>query len=128
MKTVKLTSLERRALAFCERITRNPESPSTLTIEWRDNREGTQAVALNYSGDVMARTGGGGYCKESTALAECLQYLAPDEAGRHRIACTGGAGVSSVQRALQEGGWILENTASGKKFDVYSIARATPTA
>jgi hypothetical protein len=128
MKTVKLTSLERRALAFCDRITRNPESPSTLTIEWRDNREGTQAIALNYSGDVMARTGGGGYCKESTALADALRYLGADETARHRIARTGGAGVSSVQRALLESGWILENTASGKRFDVYSITRATPAA
>lgn len=120
----KLSTLETRAARFCaaarEAITRGETVP--LALDWRDNREGIQAVALDAYGAPMARTGGGGYCKESTALADSLRFLGSTEAEQHEIHKTGGAGPRSTIAALATQGIRLRHVAHGKKFDAYELA------
>jgi hypothetical protein len=110
----KLTTLEKRAAAFCALA---QEQPVTLQIEWRKNYEGMQAVALDYRGDVMARTGGGGYCKLSSALADVCKFLSPAPAWR------GGCGVNTVCQALAAVGGELVHIVDSKKLDVFTLAR-----
>jgi hypothetical protein len=113
----KLTTLEKRAAAFCALA---QEQPVTLQIEWRKNYEGMQAVALDYRGDVMARTSGGGYCKLSAALADVCRHLSPVPAWR------GGHGVNAMRQALAAVGWELAHIVDTKKLDVFTLAKASP--
>jgi len=110
----KLNTLETRALTFCQLA---QEQPVTLQIEWRKNYEGMQAVALDYRGETMARTSGGGYCKLSAALADVCKHLTPAPAWR------GGCGVNPVRQALAAVGWELVHIVDSKKMDVFTLAR-----
>ena len=120
MKTKqKSTTLETRAANFCERARQHGHA--TIQIEWRRNREGLQAVALDNQREAMARTSGGGYDKESQALADCLRFLGRNEEEARTIWKKGGMGLSAIQGALAKLGFTLEHTVTGPKLDTYSI-------
>lgn len=121
MKT-KMTVTEKRAAAFCEYIRK--AGNHSFTVEWVKSATWGSNPRIMHHGEKVTSVSGCGYCKHSTALADALCGLGETEEQRHRIARTGGAGVSSTKAALAECGWILENVASGKSYDAYVIARA----
>ncbi len=129
MKTIekapKLTTTEKRAKALCESIRRNTENggSDSITVEWIDSRTWGSNPRIMHHGEKCTNVSGCGYCKHSTALAEALRWLGETEELRHAIGRKAGVGVSSVQSELAAQGWKLECVASGKKFDVYTIAR-----
>jgi hypothetical protein len=117
-----LTIVEQRAKAYCETIRNN--GAGQITIDWRKSRTwGSNPVIENYAGEKCCNVSGTGYCKESTALADVLQFFGETNEQRNNVARTGGAGVSSVVAALQTIGWRLEKTASTKTADVYQVTR-----
>jgi len=115
---MKLTTLEKRAKVACEGILEN--NGGDFGIEWRDSRMwGLIAVITNYRGEKAAEASGCGYDKESQVLANFLEFLCPS------VISTGGAGYSAVQRACLKDGWVIERTASGKKFNGFRIEKLT---
>jgi hypothetical protein len=119
---IKLTTVEQRAKAYCETIRRT--GAGQITIEWRKSRTwGSNPIVENYAGEKCCSVSGTGYCKESTALADVLQFLGSTDEHRNNVARTGGAGVSSVVAALQAIGWKLEAIAKTKTADVYQVTR-----
>ena len=122
-KMAKLTTCETRAKSYCESI--GQYGNAQLVVEWRKSKMwGQNPVIENHLGEKCCSVSGCGYCKESTALADVLQFLADTEEQRSAIARTGGAGVSSVTAALASIGWKLERIAGTKSADVYRIERA----
>jgi len=123
---MKRTTTEKRAHAPCESIKphRTEGASYPLTVEWIDSRTWGSNPRIMHNGEKTTNISGCGYCKHSACLASALSDLGATEDERHSIGRTGGAGVSSVQRALKDAGWILEGVAGGKKFDVYTIRRA----
>ena len=122
MKTTKLTTCETRAKAYAESIRNNGGGP--IVIEWRKSKMwGNNPVIENYAGEKCCNVSGCGYCKESTALADVLQFFGDTAEQRSAIARTGGAGVSSVAAALASIGWKLERLTGTKSADVYRIER-----
>ena len=118
MKT-KLNQAERNAQAFCAAINRT--GSGSITIEW--SRAGHPTL-FSPTGAKCAHAGGGGYCKESTVLADALRFLFPPDSPEYmKIWTGGGAGVPSVQNRLAALGWALSNTGTGKSFDCYQIQR-----
>ena len=116
----KLTIVEQRAKAYCETIRNN--GAGQITIEWRKSRTwGSNPVIENYAGEKCCNVSGCGYCKQSTALADVLQYLGETDGQQNSIARTGGAGVSSVVDALKAIGWKLQAIARTKTSDVYHV-------
>ena len=119
MKT-KLTVVQKRAKAFCEVL--KTQEGGSIAVEWKkSDMYGFNPVICNYAGEKVTNVSGCGYCKHSTALADCLQFLGETEEERNSIARTGGAGVSSTIAALAAIGWHLSLTHSGKSFDCYTI-------
>lgn len=115
----KLNQTEKNALAMCQRI--QEYGRGTLNIEW--SRAG-HASLFSPMGVKCAHAGGGGYCKESTVLADALRFLYPIESPEYyTIWKTGGAGVRSVENALAGLGWKLDPSGKGKAFDCYTITR-----
>jgi len=130
-KAEKLTRRESRALAYCNSILRAIADgyPAAVTVEWRKSRTwGMNPVILDFNDEPCTSVSGCGYCKHSTALAECLRFLAPADSP-HRLAIhrAGGAGVSTVTARLADAGFILRPVASGRTFDAYELTAATPT-
>lgn len=126
-KAPKMTVTERRAVALCEAIRQACHYPAEiypLTVEWIDSRTWGSNPRIMHRGEKCTNVSGCGYCKHSTALANALCHLGETEDARRAIARTAGVGVSRVQSVLAEHGWILEPTASGKRFDCYTIRRA----
>jgi len=131
MKTKNLTRRESRALAYCDSILRAIADgyPAAVTVEWRKSRTwGRNPVILDNRGEPCTDVSGCGYCKHSTALADCLRFLAPEESP-HRLAIhrAGGAGVSTVISRLADAGFVLRPVASVRTFDAYELTAATPT-
>lgn len=120
MKT-KLTAVEKRAKAFCEAL--KAQDGGSIMVEWRKSAMyGYNPVICNYADEKVTNVSGCGYCKHSTALADCLQFLGETEEDRNAIARTGGAGVQVTIRALEAIGWHLVLTHSGKSFDCYTLS------
>jgi len=121
----KLTTCEQRAKAYCEDIRKH--GSTQLVIEWKKSRTwGNNPIIENHYGEKCCNVSGCGYCKESTALADVLQFLGETDEQQNSIARTGGAGVSSVVDALKAIGWKLEAIARPKTADVYRIERINP--
>jgi hypothetical protein len=122
MKTKnKLTTLETRASNLCQSI--RDGLTTSVSVDWVKSREYGQNPRIYHHGEKCTTVSGCGYCKLSAALADVLQYLGNTEEQRLAIARTGGAGVSAVTCALAAAGWSFAPTASGRTYDVYSIAR-----
>lgn len=120
----RLTATEQRAQDLCDQIRMGCRT--YLVIEWSRGRHGSSNPQIydNYR-RRCCNVRGAGYCKESTALADVLQWLADDDDARLNIAMTGGAGVPSVARALAAIGWTLQRVGcSPFRTDVYHITRA----
>lgn len=118
----KLTTCEQRSKAYCEHLQQC--RGGQIHIEWRKSRTwGNNPVIENHCGEKCCSVSGCGYCKESTALADVLQFLGETEEERSSIARTGGAGVSSVETALNKIGWSLKAIARPKTADVYQLSR-----
>lgn len=122
----RLTVTERRAVALCEAIRNSCRDGGTypLTVEWVDSRTWGSNPRIMHRGEKCTNVSGCGYCKHSTALADALRWLGESEDARHEIGRQGGAGVSSVQRAIAAQGWVLESVAGREHFDCYTIRRA----
>lgn len=100
MKT-KLTRMEARAKAWCDRVKESPiGEPSTFAVEWRKSRTWGRIAVIETNDGKAAEASGCGYNKESAALAQFLEYLGETEDERHAIAHNAGAGFASVARAL----------------------------
>ena len=115
LRKPKLTTVERRALAFCESLDDN--DGGTITVEWKKSAMwGSNPVIESHDGEC---------CSVSTALADVLKYLFPiGSPGYDAIALCGGCGVSSVANHLAMHNWRLVQTANGKTFDVFQLSRA----
>lgn len=121
MKT-KLTTTEKRALAFCESLLKY--NGGTINMEWKRSAMYGHNPVIEYRGGKCTNVSGCGYDKESAALASVLCYLFPINSEPFlRVARGQGAGLSSIVTRLEENGWKLEKTASGKTFDAYQLAR-----
>lgn len=119
----RLTATEKRSRDLCEQIRKGYRTH--IVIEWSRGQHGSNPQIHDSSGARCCHIRGGGYCKESTALADVLQWLGDDDAARLNIAMTGGAGVPSVERALAGIGWTLQRVGcTSWRTDVYHIARA----
>jgi len=120
----KLTKSDERAQALCQSILDIGERE--IVVEWtRGGIYGKQAYVETWDGKA-GLTGGCGYCKLSTALADVLRWLfEPDTEDHNAIWRTGGAGEQSVKRELAKRGWSLEKTSSGKNHDAYRIRRVS---
>jgi hypothetical protein len=117
---MKLTAVEKRAKAFCEVI--KAQESGSIAVEWKKSAMyGFNPVIYNYAGEKVTNVSGCGYCKHSTALADCLQFLGKTEEERKSIARTGGCGVPVTIAALAAIGWQLSLTHSGKSFDCYTL-------
>ena len=125
MKT-KLTTLERRAAAMCERIRQACQHPGEVfpvTVEWAKSSTWGSCPRVEYHGEKVAHASGCGYCKLSTVLADALHWLGDTDEQRHSIACAGGAGVGTVRARLADAGWQLNDISSGKTFDCFTVER-----
>ena len=118
----KPTTFEKRAQSYCIHL--KQFRGGQVHIDWRKSRTwGNNPVIENHYGEKCCNVSGCGYCKESTALADVLQFLGETEEQQNSIARTGGAGVSSVVDALKAIGWKLEAIARPKTADVYQLSR-----
>lgn len=118
----KLTTCEQRAKVYCENL--RQFQGGQIHIEWKKSRTwGNNPVIENHYGEKCCNVSGCGYCKESTALADVLQFLGETDEERNAIARTGGAGVSSVEHELNKIGWSLKSIARPKTADVYQLSR-----
>ena len=118
MKAVRLSKSEKAAAAFCAAAVRS--GSADFGVQW--SRAG-HASAIG-RGDVLARAGGGGYCKESTVLAGALSFLGETPEARLGILMTGGCGVRSVMTMLAAIGWTVETTGRGRDFQGYRVTRS----
>lgn len=125
MKT-KLTKREKTAQAFCQSIRASLARGDaySFTVEWNRSTTWGSNPQIEYRGDKCLSVSGCGYCKPSTALADALRFLPDDETAQARVHSAGGCGVSTVKTRLREAGFTLEETASGKTFDVFTLRRA----
>lgn len=129
MKT-KLTRMETRAQAWCERVKESDiGEPSTFAVEWRRSRTWGRIAVIETHEGKAAEASGCGYNKESAALAQFLEYLGETEDERRAIARNAGAGFSSVACALtfpERAGstrcYELTAVHEGTNVTVYSIA------
>jgi hypothetical protein len=115
--------LEARASTFCQ-LAREHGS-AVVQMEWRKNYEGRQAVILDHRDAPMARTSGGGYDKESQALADALRFMGTTDDERMSIWRTGGAGERRTREALAALGWTLEKITSTRTSDTWTLARTS---
>ncbi len=126
MKT-KLTKREKTAQALCQSIRESVTAGGSYPVEVEWTRSATWGAnpQIRHRGERCVNVSGCGYCKLSTALAECLRFLAEDEAGQHRIWAAGGSGESGIISRLAEAGWNLVPVCHGKSYDVYTLSRKT---
>ena len=119
----KLTTMEKRAKAACERIRKS--GTGGIAIEWRRSPAWGRCAAAIFGGSCgkAAHASGHGYCKGSAALANALRFLGANEVDVARIWAAGGAGVSTVQRRMADCGWALESVGRGTTWDAYTIKR-----
>jgi hypothetical protein len=108
---------ERNAIDICEAIKAN--GSGRFRIVWVKSKTWGHNPNVQYLGITVGRASGCGYDKESAALVEFLRFLAPDS----NVYDASGAGFRAVVRVLDEAGWTLEKTYSGKSEDGYSITR-----
>ena len=120
-----LTTVEKRAKAWCDNIHRTGLDDIDIAVEWKRSKTWGSNPAIESHDGKMCNVSGCGYCKLSTALADVLCFLCPVDSDEHNaIARTGGAGVNSVIAALKNVGWDLRKTASGKMFDGFKLTRS----
>lgn len=120
----------------------------TITIEWKKGSMGANQAKATLTGCGYiegCRTGGCGYDKESTAMADVLnecyplmkllyKYREEHLDGTNHITFgygsgynkvlpyfEGGVGVSSFYKIFETIGCTLKHTACGKTFDVYEV-------
>ena len=138
----KLARLEAKRLAKIEaEKNQKPVKEITFSIEWSKGGNPTltaRALHLDNSTSlVTARAGGGGYCKESTVIAEAFNSLLkyklyqienieslPYGVYLNRNGYTGyagGVGVSCYYSIAELIGGKFEKLASGKTFDAYKF-------
>jgi hypothetical protein len=119
MKT-KLTTLEKRALAFCNEI-RSSGGPYPINVEWKKSPTWGLCPSIRSGGEKIAHASGCGYCKLSTVLAAALCFITGDPENPARL--SGGAGVPVVTQRLKELGWDLRCVASSGTFDGFTITK-----
>ena len=120
---MKLTKTEENAKLLCEWI-RNGLRKGII-IEWRKSRTWGMNPHISLGDEREAvRVSGCGYCKESTALADCLCWLfEPDTEAHIEVSMNGGHGPSSVADSLARHGWKLESVAEGKNSCAYIVKK-----
>lgn len=119
----KLTTTEKRAAAYCQALKTSGGGP--VIVDWAKSATwGHNPRIFDHHGEKTTNVSGCGYCKHSTALADCLRFLGETPEEQRAIHRKGGAGVSAVVSALAEIGWTLTPTASGKGFDAYTLTRS----
>lgn len=122
MKTKRLGKVEQRALAMCQSIVANGHGH--FTVDWKKSAMYGYNPSIQWGGGKTCSVSGCGYCKHSTALADTLRFLFPQDSPEHRaIWRTGGAGVSSVKSALSALGWDLQAVGWSDKTDSYIIKK-----
>ena len=127
MKKMKLTTIQKRAKHFCDRILANNEG--SINVEWKkSNMWGMNPVILSGDGKCT-NIGGCGYDKLSACLSEVLCFLVdPDKSDADKkafnniLACNG-CGVPRLEAVLLTHGWKLERIATGTMFDCYLISK-----
>jgi hypothetical protein len=138
----KLARQEAKRIAKIEaEKNQKPVREITFSIEWSKSFHPTlEARCLHTDGStsyVKARAGGGGYCKESTVIAEAfnsllkykLYQIENIEALPYGIyinrnqytGYSGGIGVSCYYSISEMIGGKFEKLASGKTFDAYKF-------
>lgn len=119
----KLTTVEKRAKNYCDHL--NEYNGGRIEVNWKKSRTwGMNPVITDYSGDKCTNVSGCGYCKLSTALADCLCFLFPVGSENYkRVAYTAGTGESSFIHAMQESGWHVDKVYANENTDVYDLKR-----
>lgn len=120
---MKLTKTEENAKLLCNNIRRGVRKG--LIVEFRKSATwGILPHIDNGAGLDCVHIRGCGYCRESTALADCLCWLfEPDTEAHIEVSMNGGHGSSSVADALARHGWKLEAVAEGKNATAYSVTK-----
>ncbi len=121
---IKLTAMEKRCQSFIEN--RLNEDSFTLTIVWVKSKTwGTTPTIRNFKGETIARVSGYGFCKESTILADVLQFLFPIGSEPYRrIRMLDGCGVNSIKRELALNGYELEEIqTTSKSVSIYTVRK-----
>lgn len=115
------TTLEKRSAKFCADVAHY--GSASFTVEWIRSATWGRNPRIVHNGEKLAIASGCGYCKESAALTECLQWLGVDDEQRQSIARAHGCGVETVIDRLRRIGWNLSRIASGRSFEAYQISR-----
>jgi len=120
---MKLTKTEENAKLLCDWIKNGTRKG--IVIEWRKSRTCGMNPHISLGDEREAvRVLGCGYCRESTALADCLCWLfEPDTEAFKDVSHMAGVGVSSVADELAKHGWKLEAIAEGKNSRAYSVTK-----
>jgi len=129
-KTPKLTTCEKRAKDWCDKIVRegNQSNIQCFHVEWIDSATwGSNPRIMTHNGKAT-NVSGCGYDKLSQCLADFLRFLFPiGSGGYHAVWAKGGCGEGSIMAALDRYGWTLKKTGSGKTWDAYTLAKLPAT-
>ena len=114
----RLGKTDTRAKAFCDMVI--SEGYGEFSVIWNKSKTwGSCPSILNHRNEKMAYAGGWGYDKESAVMVKLLRFLLPE--GEYLSG--GGAGFNTLVRELDQHGWTLERTYTGKTEDGYKITR-----
>ena len=114
----RLGKTDTRAKAFCDMVI--SEGYGEFSVIWNKSKTwGSCPSILNHRNEKMAYAGGCGYDKESAVMVELLRFLLPE--GEYLSGS--GAGFNTLVRELDQHGWTLERTYTGKTEDGYKITR-----
>jgi len=118
-KATKLTAMEKRAKIFAQDV--YTYGSAHLAVIWKENRTWGLNPSVEGNGEKIGYASGCGYCKESAALADALQFLGKDDEEQRSIRESSGCGVETVRRALQSCGFELQARYCGKRENSYRV-------
>ena len=119
-KMGKMKANDRRAWDFAHDV--REYGIAKIIVEWRRSREWGLNPAVMYAGQKIGFASGCGYCKESAALSDALQYLGKEPENYRKILACAGRGVSHLTKVLEEMGVKLTALHHGKTEHVYTVS------
>lgn len=118
-KAKKLTQMEKRAKIFAQEVI--DYGSAHLAVFWKTNRTWGLNPSVEGNGVKIGYASGCGYCKESAALADALQFLGANDQEQQSILRASGCGVETVRRALWACGFELQTRYCGKRENSYRV-------
>jgi hypothetical protein len=101
----KLTTIEKRAILFCNKI--KERGAGECRLKFSRGRDYENCSLLNSSGDKIGYATGCGYDKESSVVADALRFLGNTEDEIQSIWLCSGCGNDQLIRTLDDLGWVV---------------------